>query len=148
MTMSAKNTGLQYADSQKIVTSQSFDAPANMVARKAEGEPRWHTRPNHETPQRCECRHRRRQARRLFAQHGPSTWCQQGEAPELAWLLCRTLLRLAEDVHQQHSTADVVEQRDTLWGMRYDIVAPLTGPSGDTVMFRSVCQIDLGSDQP
>jgi uncharacterized protein DUF6883 len=41
-----------------------------------------------------------------------------------------------------------VEKRETLWGTRYDIVAPLTGPSGDTVMFRSVWQIDLGSDQP
>jgi hypothetical protein len=56
--------------------------------------------------------------------------------------------QLAEDLCQQHLMADVVEQRDTEWGWRYDIVAPLTGPSGDTVMFRSVWQIDLGSDCP
>lgn len=56
--------------------------------------------------------------------------------------------RLADDLRQQHLTADVIEQRDTFWGKRYDIVAPLTGPTGDTVMFRSIWQIDLGSDRP
>jgi hypothetical protein len=56
--------------------------------------------------------------------------------------------RLADDLRQQHLTADVVEQRSTPWGERYDIVAPLTGPSGDTIMFRSVWQIDLGADWP
>jgi hypothetical protein len=43
--------------------------------------------------------------------------------------------RLTEDLRQQHLTAEYVELRDTLWGQRYDVVAPLTGPSGDTVMF-------------
>jgi len=56
--------------------------------------------------------------------------------------------RLDNDLRQQHLTADVVEARDTIWGRRYDIVAPLTGPTGDTVMFRSIWQIDLGSDLP
>jgi len=56
--------------------------------------------------------------------------------------------RLADDLRQQHLTAEVIERRDTVWGERYDIVAPLTGPSGDTVMFRSIWQIDLGSDRP
>ena len=56
--------------------------------------------------------------------------------------------RLDDDVRQQHLAADIVEQRDTAWGQRYDIVAPLTGPTGDTVMFHSIWQIDLGSDQP
>lgn len=54
---------------------------------------------------------------------------------------------LADDLRQQHLTAEVIEQRDTIWGRRYDMVAPLTGPSGDTIMFRRVWQIDLGSDQ-
>ncbi len=56
--------------------------------------------------------------------------------------------RLESDLQEQHLTGDVVEQRELIWGTRYDIVAPLTGPSGDTVMFRSVWQIDLGSDTP
>jgi hypothetical protein len=71
-----------------------------------------------------------------------------------AKLLCslgyevRNCLRLADDVRQQHLTADIVEDRKTPWGRRYEIVAPLTGPSGDTIMFRSIWQIDLGSDRP
>ena len=56
--------------------------------------------------------------------------------------------RLDDDLRQQHLTADVVEQRDTAWEQRYDIVAPLIGPTSDTVMFHSIWQIDLGSDQP
>jgi len=46
--------------------------------------------------------------------------------------------QLAEDLRQQHVLADVVGQQDTAWGKRYDIVAPLTGPNGDTVLFHSV----------
>ena len=56
--------------------------------------------------------------------------------------------RLIEDLRLQHLTSDVIDERDTLWGNRFDIVAPLTGPSGDTVMFRSIWQIDLGLDTP
>jgi hypothetical protein len=56
--------------------------------------------------------------------------------------------RLADDLRQQHLTAEVIEERDTIWGRHYDIVAPLTGPSGDTIMFRSIWQIDLGSEYP
>src|SRR5436309_12675473 len=55
---------------------------------------------------------------------------------------------LANDLRRQHLTSDIVEQRNTIWGKRYDIVAPLIGPVGDTIMFRSVWQIDLGSDRP
>jgi hypothetical protein len=55
---------------------------------------------------------------------------------------------LAEDIRQQHLTADIVEEHDSIWGKRYEIVGPITGPSGDTIMFRSVWQIDLGSNQP
>jgi hypothetical protein len=56
--------------------------------------------------------------------------------------------RLADDLRQQHLTAEVIEERNAVWGKRYDIVAPLTGPSGDAVLFRSIWQVDLGSDRP
>jgi hypothetical protein len=56
--------------------------------------------------------------------------------------------QLAGDLRREHLTADVIEQRNTVWGRRYEIVAPLTGPTGDTVMFRSVWQIDLGANRP
>ncbi|MEX2172078.1 MAG: DUF6883 domain-containing protein [Pirellulales bacterium] len=56
--------------------------------------------------------------------------------------------QLADDLRQQHLMTDVVEERDTVWGRRYEVVAPLTGPTGDTVLFRSIWQIDLGSNRP
>ena len=56
--------------------------------------------------------------------------------------------QLADDLRQQHLNAEVVEDHDSPWGNRYDIVAPLCGPQGDTIMFRSIWQIGLGSDQP
>ena len=55
---------------------------------------------------------------------------------------------LAEDILREHLPAEVVEQRDSIWGRRFEIVAPLTGPTGDTVLFRSIWQIDLGTDHP
>ncbi len=56
--------------------------------------------------------------------------------------------QLANDLRLQHLQLDVLGERETLWGKRYDIVAPLTGPNGDTVLFHSVWQIDLGTDRP
>jgi hypothetical protein len=44
--------------------------------------------------------------------------------------------------------ADVAESKQSDYGVRYDIVAPLTGPVGRTVEFRSVWQIDVGTDVP
>jgi hypothetical protein len=57
-------------------------------------------------------------------------------------------VRLEQDLRQMHLTEDVVVVKSTSWGPRYEIVAPLTGPTGDTVLFRSVWQIDLGTDTP
>jgi hypothetical protein len=56
--------------------------------------------------------------------------------------------QLADDIRRDHLSADVVEQYQSLWGPRFDIVAPLTGRTGDTVMFHSIWQIDLGTDRP
>ena len=56
--------------------------------------------------------------------------------------------QLVDDIRTQHLIADVVDQSTSVWGERFEIVAPLTGPNGDTVMFRSVWQIDLGSEAP
>lgn len=56
--------------------------------------------------------------------------------------------QLAHDIRLQHLVTDVIEQRDTAWGRRFDIVAPITGPTGDTLLFHSVWQIDLGSEFP
>jgi hypothetical protein len=55
---------------------------------------------------------------------------------------------LERDIRRDHLESDIVEVRETRWGIRYDVVAPLIGPSGDAIMFRSVWQIDLGLDYP
>ncbi len=56
--------------------------------------------------------------------------------------------RLEADLRSQHLTADVHGVADTEYGPRYEIVAPLTGPAGLAVIFRSVWQIDTGTDAP
>jgi len=55
---------------------------------------------------------------------------------------------LSDDLRRQHLTAEVIEQRETAWCTRFEIVAPLTGPTDDTVLFRTIWQIDLGTDRP
>jgi hypothetical protein len=56
--------------------------------------------------------------------------------------------QLEIDLRTCHLTEDFAETTHTPWGVRYEIVAPITGPVGDTVLFRSVWQIDLGTDAP
>lgn len=56
--------------------------------------------------------------------------------------------RLEADLRRQHLPADVASTFKTDYGMRYEIVAPLGGPNGRTVLFRSVWQIDTGTDYP
>jgi uncharacterized protein DUF6883 len=56
--------------------------------------------------------------------------------------------QLESDIRAQHLSAEVSESVESDYGMRYDIVAPLTGPSGRTIVFRSVWQIDLATDAP
>ncbi|HEY4234316.1 MAG TPA: hypothetical protein VGM76_12870 [Lacipirellulaceae bacterium] len=56
--------------------------------------------------------------------------------------------QLEHDIRAAHLPENVVATINTLWGKRYEIVAPIAGPSGDSLMFRSVWQIDLGTDAP
>jgi hypothetical protein len=56
--------------------------------------------------------------------------------------------QLDADLRSMHLTEDFVATSQTIWGMRYEIVAPIMGPSGDAMLFRSVWQIDLGTDVP
>jgi hypothetical protein len=55
---------------------------------------------------------------------------------------------LEDDIRRMHLEEEVVATKQTSWGTRYEIVAPLVGPNGDGVLFRSVWQIDLGTDRP
>lgn len=56
--------------------------------------------------------------------------------------------RLKADLRVQHLTAEVSEVVTAAYGTQYVIVAPLAGPSGRPVTFRSVWQIDMGTDIP
>jgi hypothetical protein len=56
--------------------------------------------------------------------------------------------QLELDLKSQHLTMDVECQVDSEYGARYEIVAPLSGPSGRSMLFRSIWQIDRGSDVP
>lgn len=56
--------------------------------------------------------------------------------------------QLDADLRAQHLTADVEHVEDTDYGTRYTLVAELTGPNGRTIAFRSVWQIDIGTDRP
>ena len=57
-------------------------------------------------------------------------------------------LRLETDLRMEHLSAEVVEESDSEYGKRYAIVAPLNGPSGRDRVFRTVRQIDIGTDNP
>jgi hypothetical protein len=56
--------------------------------------------------------------------------------------------QLEADIRSQHLTAEVESTGDTDYGTRYDILAPLRGPSARAVIFRSVWQIDTGTQVP
>ena len=56
--------------------------------------------------------------------------------------------RLEADLRSQHLTADVDHTEESDYGTRFVILAPLTGPAGRTMLFRSVWQIDIGTDSP
>jgi hypothetical protein len=56
--------------------------------------------------------------------------------------------RLEANLRSQHLSADVELQIDTEYGERYEIVAPLAGPNGRSIVFRSIWQTDTGTDCP
>ena len=56
--------------------------------------------------------------------------------------------KLESDLRAEHLWSEVIDRADSPCGKRFEIVAPITGPSGDTVLFRSIWQIDLGTNRP
>ncbi len=55
---------------------------------------------------------------------------------------------LEQDLRKQHLGEDVIATSRSDYGVRYEIVAPITTPSGRAVSFRSIWQIDAGTDAP
>ena len=51
-------------------------------------------------------------------------------------------------LREQHLTADAEESEENDYGTCYAIVAELTGPDRRTIPFRSIWQIDRGTDYP
>jgi len=56
--------------------------------------------------------------------------------------------KLDADIRANHLPSEVDRQTDTAYGIRYEVVAPLCGSGGVPVIFRSIWQIDTGTDYP
>lgn len=56
--------------------------------------------------------------------------------------------QLESDLRTQHLNAEVGLVKDTPYGRRFEIIAPLVTPSGRSILFRSIWQIDTGTDHP
>jgi hypothetical protein len=56
--------------------------------------------------------------------------------------------RLADDLRIYHLTGDVTVVRETPYGTRYEIRAPLITPIGRSLTVYSIWQIDTGTDYP
>ena len=55
---------------------------------------------------------------------------------------------LEHDLRAHHLAKDVAVTAEGAYGVRYEIVAPLATPSDRIVSFRSIWQIDTGTDYP
>ncbi len=55
---------------------------------------------------------------------------------------------LEDAIRATHVLCEVVEEVETDYGMRYDVVAAITGPTGRAIEFRTIWQIDVGTDRP
>ncbi len=56
--------------------------------------------------------------------------------------------QLEADIRRFHLNADVSRVRDTPYGRRYEIKAPLMAPSGRALLVATAWQIDIGKDYP
>ena len=55
---------------------------------------------------------------------------------------------LASDPRAQHLSLDVTRTHENAYGVVYEIEGPIKTPSGRTVAFCSVWQVDTGTDVP
>lgn len=56
--------------------------------------------------------------------------------------------KLESDLRAQHLSLDVIRTRESAYGVLYEIEAPINTPSGRTVRFCSVWQVDTGTEVP
>ena len=55
---------------------------------------------------------------------------------------------LESDLKAQHLSLDVTRTSENAYGVVYEIEGPIKTPSGKTIRFCSICQIDAGTDVP
>jgi len=55
---------------------------------------------------------------------------------------------LERDLRAQHLSLDATETSENAYGVVYEIDGPIVTPSGKTVRFRSIWQIDAGTNLP
>lgn len=55
---------------------------------------------------------------------------------------------LEADPRRQHLTLDVTRTSENAYGVVYEIDGPIKTPSGKTVRFCSIWQVDTGTDMP
>ena len=56
--------------------------------------------------------------------------------------------QLEADIRQYHLEADVEITKENIYGTRYEISAFLQTPTGESLLVRTVWQIDIGTDFP
>jgi hypothetical protein len=60
----------------------------------------------------------------------------------------REWIRLDQDIRSQHLNCETSETEENLYGLQFVIIAPIATPSGRSVTFRSVWQVDTGTELP
>jgi hypothetical protein len=55
---------------------------------------------------------------------------------------------LASDLRAQHLSLEVARSHENAYGVVYEVEGPIKTPSGRTVRFCSVWQVDTGTDAP
>ena len=56
--------------------------------------------------------------------------------------------QLERDIREKHLTSDIKATIDTEYGIRYEIVGPLGVSGRRKIDFRSIWQVDTGTDTP
>ena len=78
----------------------------------------------------------------------------RGQIRSLAWLLLGLGYRtdgldvLESDLRTQHLSLNVTRTSQNAYGVVYEIEGPIKTPSGKSVRFCSIWQVDTGTDMP
>jgi hypothetical protein len=56
--------------------------------------------------------------------------------------------QLESDIRLYHLNVEVEKVKQSVYGTRYEIRAPMQTPNGRTLMIRTIWQIDIGTDFP